>query len=537
MRSGAAQHGVSLAAAAAVQESLVMASSRETADLERALRESLHTGDGPTAATGRESGQQRQSSGGQPAGAARSSVGLASHQAFPSLSAAAPSGASSTAAQAGSSSAASGPSAYRAVAQRGPGQLEDSVFPPLPSGAGKKKKKGGGQRGGPSMARVVGGPAGGGGIQVLHLGGGGREGGGPRDPQPASPSTGTPSHPARTPALPSTHVISNSTPSNSTPLHAGAATSPLPPASATTPAAGPAPGGGAMSADLRAANKELVEQIKARLGMGPQGTELVPGASAKFQDFKDKSQQFQRGALLPVVFYAHIARLGLQPIVPQLARLCPDPQQRQQLLDAHAQAQALGAGASGRRQGSQADSSTGAAHAQGPATVQGPARGGARGLRGSASAPNLAAAGATGAQSEQHFPALPPVPPAASASPSSAQGWTCSKCTLVNAALAEECQACGSPGPGQGSSSASAPGRGKGKKGGKKGITVRMGDGSVAALLGGAHSASGEPSLSAWGQPAQQQMPTAGGPALGSAWATAGAQRPAQRAWGPNGLA
>jgi len=94
-----------------------------------------------------------------------------------------------------------------------------------------------------------------------------------------------------------------------------------------------------------------VEQIKARLGWGPGGSEVLPGALAKFQDFKDKSQHFQRGDILPIVFHAHIARLGLQPIVPEAGQrpLPRPPGSPQQLLEAHLSSPGNGRGPAGLR--------------------------------------------------------------------------------------------------------------------------------------------------------------------------------------------
>ncbi|BBN12653.1 E3 ubiquitin-protein ligase ZNF598 [Marchantia polymorpha subsp. ruderalis] len=80
-----------------------------------------------------------------------------------------------------------------------------------------------------------------------------------------------------------------------------------------------------LSLDLRAANKALVERIRTGLR----------GNEQQYADFKDVSARFRKGEMGSKEYYVHIARLGLSFIVPELARLCPDPQKGKELMEAH----------------------------------------------------------------------------------------------------------------------------------------------------------------------------------------------------------
>ncbi|KAG6555431.1 hypothetical protein Mapa_002659 [Marchantia paleacea] len=77
--------------------------------------------------------------------------------------------------------------------------------------------------------------------------------------------------------------------------------------------------------DLRAANKALIERIRTGL----------KGSEQQYGDFKDVSSRFRKGEMGSKEYYVHIARLGLSFIVPELARLCPDPQKGKELMEAH----------------------------------------------------------------------------------------------------------------------------------------------------------------------------------------------------------
>ncbi|KAJ7521145.1 hypothetical protein O6H91_19G040000 [Diphasiastrum complanatum] len=77
--------------------------------------------------------------------------------------------------------------------------------------------------------------------------------------------------------------------------------------------------------EIKAANKALVDQIRA----GLKGDEQL------FADFKSVSSRFRKGEMGSDEFHEHIVRLGLTYIVPELARLCPDPQKQDELLKVH----------------------------------------------------------------------------------------------------------------------------------------------------------------------------------------------------------
>ncbi|KAL2624113.1 hypothetical protein R1flu_008358 [Riccia fluitans] len=80
-----------------------------------------------------------------------------------------------------------------------------------------------------------------------------------------------------------------------------------------------------LSLDLRAANKALVERIRAGL----------KGSEQQYADFRDVSARFRKGEMISREYYDHISRLGLSFLVPELARLCPDPQKGKELMEAH----------------------------------------------------------------------------------------------------------------------------------------------------------------------------------------------------------
>ncbi|GJP57904.1 hypothetical protein CLOP_g17974 [Closterium sp. NIES-67] len=250
---------------------------------------------------------------------------------------------------------------------------------------------------------------------------------------------------------------------------------------------------GEEAAALRAANKALVEEIKSGLGAGN---------SAGFEDFKDKSAQWRSGAMLTVVYYAHVCRLGLSHVVPRLASLCPDAGKRDELLRVHAARQAVvvgvgegsgeegggrgkgkGQGVGGRGKGDGVASNGAAA---GSASAAGGSRVAAlsRPLHASTSAPELAALAAPPAPAHAPTSACPALSPApsrfqtqsgagaaaagrgggggggrggvgsgsgsGSRSSKEANGaggggdWTCSVCTLVNPPVSVRCSVCGS---------------------------------------------------------------------------------------------
>ncbi|KAL3686666.1 hypothetical protein R1sor_009240 [Riccia sorocarpa] len=80
-----------------------------------------------------------------------------------------------------------------------------------------------------------------------------------------------------------------------------------------------------LSFDLRAANKALVERIRSGL----------KGNEQQYADFKDVSGRFRKGEMDSNEYYDRVSRLGLSFIVPELARLCPDPRKGEELMEAH----------------------------------------------------------------------------------------------------------------------------------------------------------------------------------------------------------
>ncbi|KAI8465214.1 MAG: hypothetical protein J3K34DRAFT_525573 [Monoraphidium minutum] len=140
---------------------------------------------------------------------------------------------------------------------------------------------------------------------------------------------------------------------------------------------------GGVSEGLKAANRALVERIKAQLD--------APG----FASFREQSAAFMRGDLPARCYHDLAVALGLLPLVSQLAELCPDAARRDGLLAAH-----------------KAFLSSSAAHdsaALGAGWVPPEA-----GL-------------AEVARAERQVP------------------WACAACTLVNAPSSRACEVCGAP--------------------------------------------------------------------------------------------
>ncbi len=152
---------------------------------------------------------------------------------------------------------------------------------------------------------------------------------------------------------------------------------------------GPSASGGAgvsgsssgISSALRAANRELVAKIKARLGSD----------EAKFTEFKNKSAAWVKGEINSKAYHSAVSSLGLVSIVPELASTCPDASKRDELLAVHTSAFSSRPPPSSSQQ--------------------------------SWLPPEAAAAGAAHAAKNS--------------------SWSCSACTLVNAPAAIVCEACG----------------------------------------------------------------------------------------------
>lgn len=77
--------------------------------------------------------------------------------------------------------------------------------------------------------------------------------------------------------------------------------------------------------ELRTANKALIERIRSEL----------KGDEQRFNSFKDISAQFRKGEMKARLYFEHIMSFGLPHIVPELARLCPDPEKQRDLLEAY----------------------------------------------------------------------------------------------------------------------------------------------------------------------------------------------------------
>ncbi|KAL8150343.1 hypothetical protein V2J09_020151 [Rumex salicifolius] len=80
--------------------------------------------------------------------------------------------------------------------------------------------------------------------------------------------------------------------------------------------------------DVQTANKSLVERMRAALDHDQD----------KFAAFKDISQEYRLGSIDTFAYFGYIKQFGLLDLVPDLARLCPDPQKQKELLDTYSSA-------------------------------------------------------------------------------------------------------------------------------------------------------------------------------------------------------
>lgn len=294
-----------------------MRASVETAVFENALRESAALAENPEAQRARANRleAERRSRQDQVSIQERNSTSVSSVEAFPSLSR-----------QDGTPLSASGDFLSTTGHRGRTSQLQEEYFPPLPANLKNAKRKGKvkGQVSNASMASLLGG-----GNSLSAIGGRGIGGHSGHSPSGISGSWSSPGGSSRPPQ--------NFPPPISSII-------PVPPSGGSrTPSGGgemrngreggegSEEGGGKvippeLSMDeLRAANKALVEKIR-------QG---LDGNEEQFAAFKEISGRFRRGELTSVSYYFEIARLGLSYVVPELARLCPDPRKKQELLDAH----------------------------------------------------------------------------------------------------------------------------------------------------------------------------------------------------------
>ena len=288
----------------------------------------------------------------------------------PSTSVGTPEGSNSFAALDNAPDGEAGPSRYSsAVSGSGPSSLIDSAFPPLPGLTKKGKHKQKNRNTPATMATLLGG-GGSGRIRVLNMA--------DSRPPSAAPTPGPSS--ANGDARPGSWVTSNSlrpssangesraggwanssiSSTNRTPVvsvarsdgegqlqRLNAVSGPGPPPSAsdgvpdsvnesmglrlTPPSGNLGQSPIEESVDqlsmegIRAANKALIERIQTGL----------EGNERQFADFKDVSTRFRKGEMNARDYNGHITRLGISYVVPELARLLPDPSKRTELLGAH----------------------------------------------------------------------------------------------------------------------------------------------------------------------------------------------------------
>ncbi|MQL85497.1 hypothetical protein Taro_018004, partial [Colocasia esculenta] len=77
--------------------------------------------------------------------------------------------------------------------------------------------------------------------------------------------------------------------------------------------------------DVRTANKTLVDRIRSGLGMDED----------KFSAFKNISAEYRQGLIDTFEYLSYVEQFGLIHLVPELARLCPDPQKQKELIDTY----------------------------------------------------------------------------------------------------------------------------------------------------------------------------------------------------------
>ncbi|KAF8667754.1 hypothetical protein HU200_052664 [Digitaria exilis] len=80
-----------------------------------------------------------------------------------------------------------------------------------------------------------------------------------------------------------------------------------------------------VSEDVRAANKSLVERMRSALGMDED----------RYSAFKEIAGEYRQGIIDTSEYLSYVEQFGLSHLVPEMARLLPDPQKQRELADAY----------------------------------------------------------------------------------------------------------------------------------------------------------------------------------------------------------
>lgn len=77
--------------------------------------------------------------------------------------------------------------------------------------------------------------------------------------------------------------------------------------------------------DVRAANKSLVERMRSALGMDED----------RYSAFKEIAGEYRQGIIDTSEYLSYVEQFGLSHLIPEMARLLPDPQKQRELADAY----------------------------------------------------------------------------------------------------------------------------------------------------------------------------------------------------------
>jgi len=77
--------------------------------------------------------------------------------------------------------------------------------------------------------------------------------------------------------------------------------------------------------DVRDANKALIEKMRAALGMDED----------RFSAFKEIASEYRQGIIDTSEYLSYVEQFGISHLVPEMARLLPDPQKQKELADAY----------------------------------------------------------------------------------------------------------------------------------------------------------------------------------------------------------